>query len=196
MAKKKVENAIFRTLKPSGVHIFTAMKGGLEYFKKGHPQALRTKLHQIEMQAEGTVLVPLDEEVIEVNELTRMGKVRKTVEIMRERIEAGGAGFVEVTQEDLKKAKMASVDSKVLAGAHSKMVKTSKELDALTKPEIYSYVEALLTLGYEVEEILKKKTDKAYTKLMLMEDIIKETIPEAKKEAAPEIAEEEGDTEE
>lgn len=186
MAKKK-KMIMFKTLKPSGVHIITLVKGGMKYFMPNIPHPFETKLYQVSFEAGSATPIDEAEEIVEVNDLTKMGTLVKTVDLLREKIENGGSGIEEVTAEDLRKSAMAAIDSKVLADTLSSFLKDKDELEAVkTKDKLYEYVLSLGSLGYDVSHILGQ--DRATTtRAILISSILELT---GKAEVAPTVADE------
>ena len=157
MKKKEI---LFKTLKPTGEHIITIVKGGLQYFMEGNPHPFETALYQIHIPAGGFALVKTDERVVSIDPLTKIGTLVYTVDLLRDKIKGGGCGFVEITEEDLRKEKMAGVDSQILADTLSSFLKNEDELAMLDKNALYEYITGLGNIGYDVKDILNKNKNK------------------------------------
>lgn len=166
---------MFKTLKETGKHIVTLVKGDITYFMNNSPVALRSKLVQITFDAGETKAIDPEEEIIAINDITSIGKVVKLVDVLREKVNSAGSGLIEVTKEDLLKDKLKATDSTVLANTYSKLIKGQKELKALNKTELYEYVDSLGELGYDVQKISEHRTDDSIGREALIEEILYST---------------------
>lgn len=173
-----MKKVLFRTLKPSGVLAISLVKGGIPYMLPNVNAVFKSKLYQVIFEAGHFTAIDADEEIIVANPLTSEGKKFKIVDLLRERIAEGGSGIEEVTEDDLKKDRMARLDSGELAKAYKEMIKNRSELNSLSKDKIGKYIDSLGVLGYDVENLLKLKVDAEVSKKDLVEAILLVTSPE------------------
>lgn len=173
MEKNETKKVLFKSLKESGKHVITIVKGGQVYFMKDSATALNTELYQIEIQGGGVIAIPEDEQVIVVDKLTKLGKMIYTVDFLREKVKDPSSGLIEVTEEELRKQSIMNLPAENLASAVSTLLRDESELKGMKKDKLFQYVESLSTLGLDVSKVLALKTDTTATKDTIIEEIMK-----------------------
>ncbi len=167
---KKVKEILFKSKKKAGKHFITVTKPGVTYYEGGRSKPEETSFLQLEFSSQKHTVIPSDMEYIEVNKTTKDGTRKLVVDFLRDKCKEAGSALVEITPADIKKAKMASLDSGTLSESLDKLLKNEEELNAMpNKTAIFDYIRTLGTLGFSVEELLAKTS---LTRAATIEEIL------------------------